>query len=339
MPEKKQRTLLDVVVESGDHAACVLITGRDTEQQLANLDLMFAMAIDRHDDPGAQKFASWILFAVRDNAMLTTNAVRFRKAIALLNKLPTFTKSDSRVAFLETKKMLLAEVANRWRDTMDESEADEIFRFLVNFRGTHGGGKMFDDLIREATKKFPAGRLARQLAAGHIQPWSASDNDLFRILAIAWIRNSDPAILSLQVSVVGALTGCSREVMKPVREMMAWIGKFDRDVASLRVVLGHQQDNPFVILPDGYEQIPGWLTITYCSLDVVETHLSIVIPRSNNKYEESEGYGWFEAAKRNIQRWQADHPHSVRLKMTIDRATGSGDKKLFSREELLTVRP
>lgn len=83
---------------------------------------------------------------------------------------------------------LLREVLLWWRDTQDETEADELFEFFLHVRWENQElGKILTSLIREATNDaLPLARLKRHL------PLVRNKEGYLRIMGIALVRKSTP---------------------------------------------------------------------------------------------------------------------------------------------------
>lgn len=366
MQGERYWTVRAVVEKAGDWGTMAMLVDEGIGQQLHNLELLFSVAVSRHDDQAGQKFAAWI-FHVLDDAELAPHlkedshgkyfehsaeveearqrAMRARseKVIALWPKVPAYAKtrgdgdyrpSQAIPTLLGTKKVMLTEVANRWRSTRDEAEADHLFGFLADLKphvGFEEERKMIQGVIREATNHFPAERLACHIVA----VTSAADSELTRLLTIAWARNVDFTTLWLKFTAVEPLAGCSPAAYEVARSFSAQVAKLDQDALFLKAVLGEREFLAKIQRPPEYEEVPGALKIAYKSHDTIEARLEIRL-HWRTAFDENQGHEWFDAAKRNVRRWQVERPHPVNLEMVV--MQGDREEAIFSREQQLVPK-
>ncbi len=271
------------------------------------------------------------------------------KAIGLWKKIPrskvgklwTGTSGKEYVnenfpTLLETKKALLIEIANRWRDTKNEQEADELFEFFIFLKLQHGENKLLIDAIRKATDShFPVKRLSRCLAHLVFPPseggsiGSSFRIEFEKILAIAWARNMDFKDLANIVRATRPLFGASDNVFDLLEHYSYEIAPLREAVLRLLVSMKGE-------IHGDLRQIYGDIEVFYPS----EKYAVITITKEVKKgtlysFEESDCHSQFETAREHVLIWLNEFPnYSICLELSIKNEYDG--RRLFFRKQILS---
>lgn len=362
---KEYDTVSQEAERLGDRAAQVELDGKDPDAQIDFLTSVFERAVAYHDDESAQKFARLIFWALEDaefvpilseepgsrylphgdrvdEAIQRAQRAVAQKAMELWEKTPTHIKEPDRhlstwrdiPTLPETKKTLLAEVVERWRKTGEETEADQLFNFLVGLRSSFPKERgMFEDVIRKATdQSFPVVRLTRHIIATALRP--GPDEETLRILAIARARNGRLESLALEISAVEPLNGCSPAAYALARTLLAQVAELDRAAESLEARLRQEWGSCRPWLP-GYS-VSGTPKVSYSFHGPIEVCLNIELRHERYRavpFDENKMHEWFDIAKQSVICWQVKHHFMVDLKI---RVCLSG-KELCARQQQLAI--
>lgn len=360
----QKKSLLMLVMESFDVATFSLLEGKEPDQQVAELEKLFSIALLKGSDDTATKFGSWILHTMStpdDVERQKISKERAEKAISLWKEfkfrqgtlkaiakdeflaIPNHKRFDSMESYLRnkvssfsaTKIMLLTEVLDRWRNTEDKSEADCLFQdfLLPEFFHTQSD-QAGQELLRKFTDHFQTDRLMQHIVLMRSAKKDFNE-ELMRILFVAWARRASVSDFMMKFPILEPLTGCSEEAHGLMESLSKKMAVFDNDVKYLIWVLGSSPKGSQPKNYSEYESLFGTeCSTSYKSLDLLEVNLEMAGVGST--FKETEGHEWFEKARRNIKLWQETYEHGVHLRVSVK---DKYDKKeIFSRGEELLIK-
>lgn len=369
METRYYRALDEIIAEAKDWAAYSLIIGCSSwGERVERLEALLELAAKQHDDAAGEKIASWLFQAMSDAAFapffvegtkrkhsltfssetelrVKVGQARAEKAIALWPKLPAVRlQKDRRYAdgdpyrlstMVATKKVVLTEVAKRWAETADEAEADRIFQFFLGIETEFKDDwELLDGVIRKVTDNANPVRLMRYAlsAPSHRRSLSA-ENALKRFMLVAWARRVTFEVANLQFRVLEPLNGSSIACYDLMLDFARIAARLDEASRFLKRVLGEAQRRMLDELPEGYEKVPGELTVSYPDAKSIEARL-VISHAGFRGFDESQGHEWFETARRNVLRWQETYPYHVVLTVLVVRpADHARDNGLFQRSQ------
>ena len=380
MYEEKYETLVDLVRQEKDWAVYNSIVDLKLEDRVFLLQSNFLQAADQHDDEKAPVYWEFLNRCLRDIELIPflrmekflgtcllrdekTREAQSRaqancaaKAKELWQKIPrSRIEKDRRYlggsladaelpTLLETKKVLLGEIATRWRDTKNEQEAFELFEFFMFLKLQLGENRLLLDAVRKATDSyFPATRLSRCLVRLEFSIEGGLIGSDFRrefekILAIAWARNTKFKEIARLVKAMIPILGASDGAFDLLERQANKYAILDQAVSKLLKSMNGQ------VRVEGLDHIFGDKVVSYPGFHVPdENHVEIVIidrkePYLRSFYSENAGHSSFEAARKHVDCWLKEYSgYSVHLKfMVVDKY----DPKncFFSREQTIKIR-
>lgn len=266
--KEKYQTVTDLIDKEGDVIARAYFLG--VENLVERLEDMFLLACQQHDDKQALRLLSWLEARINDVALepLCKDGVlpwvqevekwrniasenTAKKIVGLWFKLPQSqnVRRSFRVDVDESemrnvdeptlpgvKEAILTKVAERWKATKDEGEADSLFAFLISVFQTRWQEekKMLIGVLRKAADSgFPKSRTVRCLQVLHTSG-NHGECDAVRVLAHGWINaNNDTARLLDDICIAGQLDGCGNGAYEAVAIMAKETSELDRKMRGL----------------------------------------------------------------------------------------------------------
>jgi hypothetical protein len=227
----------------------------------------------------------------------------------------------------ETTEAIFTEIANRWRNTLEEAEADILFDFLTDLpRHRSGEQRILVGVLRKTTDlSFPNERLTRHFVRYYGRPNRTSD--ITSILGIGRTRNA--LDIGNEIALVRHLEGCSDPAFRLAERFAEQIGAVDRSVLALRRTVQSERERRGDCEKDGILDGNVWFDYQ----DISAVTISIHQRRYQNTAPDS-GNRQFELARARVKSWKEQHPDiSVHLTLIIQGSITEG--VVFTREEKL----
>lgn len=353
------KSLLELVQASGDIGSLQAIEGKEKDQQIDELKVLFLLALKQNNDEAAKKFASWILYAIDPEFEQHIKRERIQKAIDIWNLIKTFKVERSKVLnekyqakrdpgdsfegylsfhkiseFDMTRAMLLTDIIKWWQYAHQAADSDEVFKeFLIDELFRTRSSKTEQELVRKGTEYFNVDRLLKHIVL--LRSKENVDEELLKIILVGWARNLRATAAMNKLPIVEPLANCSEEAHSLVESFSKKMVTFDHDVKYLLWVLGGTFKGEQPQNYSEYESLYGTeCTFFYKSLDCLEVNLEMTGVEST--FKEKEGHDWFEKARTNIKLWQEKYEHGVDLKVSVKDKYNK--KQIFSRGEELLIK-
>lgn len=260
----RYETVLDLVRQAKNWSLHARLFD-EPSQAAAVLNRVFQVAVEGGDDQAASVYADWILRGIGDsrlqplldkNGKLPVGGDQIKQAIdqvcrlqaAAAQELYQFLPDKAQVSdayeqransptMLETKRVLLTEVVQRWRETKDETEADAWCDFLCGLNVQfYDQEKMIESVLRAGTDRgFPPVRAARHYLRALKKSHKAitSAEIVSGLLILVWLRNSKKDQQAQIVEEVLPLLGASQEAFTFMTAQAAQVRELDSKLRLL----------------------------------------------------------------------------------------------------------
>lgn len=237
-------------------------------------------------------------------------------------------ESIDAAALLETREAILSEIAQCWRVTESEVEADQLFAFLVEETASafEEERKVVIAVFRKVTDMtFPVTRLTRNLL------WYLEKRKqvkgLTSILAIARTRNSEN--VREEVSVLRPLEGCSDEAYRFAARLMADVAVLDDKGLDLGWTIQPENER----LCRSERMVYGEVTVTYQDLNTVAVKIVQTFDHPDSLLE-SWGPNQIELARFRAAAWKGFNP-DIRIQLSLIMKKRSSQEIVFAEEREL----
>jgi len=362
--EEKYVGFMDALLEQKEWAIYqLMLTNTEPLGRQNALQNLFLKACDGDDDECAQRLFSWILRAVEDDALESvveqksgrkflpsTDEVSMRKlvakktraglAMALYKRVQEIIAGNAAAKrkfdspgprLLQTRKCILTEVSQWWRETSDEEEADILLKFLLNIDSPFPEEKeVKTDVVKQATDfRFPVRRLTHQflLVAPFCENRLYTTNDnIVRILANARNRNNPIKAIVQELQVIQHLEGCSEGAFNYVDKVASKIAALDNEAKELADTLNANRFD-FPTIPSfsfSYPEGTAYLLVTLTQKTQFDVNMKTISAEENRR---------FEHVCSIVRVWAKKRIHSVKVQMFFKKEFPSDSKPQLFRSD------
>jgi hypothetical protein len=352
----------------------ILIACETREGRISEIERIFSYAAERKIDQKAYHCWEWLKWAIediefiplfdpkspkehivpygkeRDEATRRAAIAKARKAMELCQR---YCWGKDTTHFPKTSAALVNEIANGWKETGAEEEANSFFEFLVKLKLEPSFPEKEQQKILEAIRKvtdshFPVKRLVYNihylLDFEERQPeyyLKPSVREITRVLVLGWSRR-DTTETTPSILAISPLEGASPQAFELIKRIAQEIVAFDTLAKGLKVFLngtgtGWGTDDGGVkvekSLGNGrYEVYHCRAKLSYPALNAIAVLLDI----KDSDYDENFLHDVFVAVKAKIAEWRRENQGiavSLELKAT-SRYQSDGKSYMTRREEV-----
>jgi hypothetical protein len=251
MSSESYRTVLWSAKEAKDWPLVALLHGEETKDWYSVLRNIFERACENRDDKAAARYFGMWMQAIDDGLLEPfTKAVDSRSYSDVLvgdyaevhmkaatgraewakeawHRLP----NSKTLLLSETSEAILTEIANRWRNTLSEEEADTLFDFLTSIMTRHDGEyKILVGVLRKTTDiSFAPEGLTRHFLQYYRRRNRMSE--IANVLAMGRTRNA--LDLGNEIALTQHLQSCSDPAFRLAEKFVEQVGAMDRAVSKL----------------------------------------------------------------------------------------------------------